>query len=148
MCYHIVAWAPSVRARPAIKRCYNSMSAAQTARKRGIIGDRSPFHLDPNEDLAVVKCRDERCDCRRWVTGCNGANIPDKLPRRLIMCEKCRKGRRAAVEIIDPKTEQPRLYCERCAQKVALGCLFKGIAPPTRRVHADDASMEFIAELH
>ena len=66
MCYHIVRWYDSVRVAPAIRRCYRSMSAAQTARRRGIKGERSYHHLDPTDDLAVVKCRDgTRCDCAR-----------------------------------------------------------------------------------
>ena len=50
------------------------------------------------------------------------------------------KGRRAAVEIIDPRTEEPLLYCQRCAERTALGYLLKRQTPPVRRVHADDAA--------
>ena len=148
MCYHIVRWYDSVRAAPALRRCYRSMSAAQTARRRGIKGDRSEDYLDPTNDLAVVKCRDDdKCDCARWPTGHNAASLPVKQPRRLLVCERCGKGRRAAVEVIDPKTEEPRLYCQRCAQRVGMGYLFKRQAPLVRHVHADDAALTFVTVL-
>ena len=146
MCFHIVRWFDSVRATPALRRCYRSMSAAQTARRRGIKGDRSNDYLDPTNDLAVVKCRDDdKCDCARWPTGHNAASLPVKQPRRLLVCERCGKGRRAAVEITDPRTEEPMLYCQRCAERAALGYLIKRQTPPVRRVHADDAALAFVA---
>ena len=82
MCYHIVRWYDSVRAAPAIRRCYRSMSAAQTARRRGIKGERSDVYLDPTEDLAVVKCRhDSNCECARWPGGHNADSLPVKQPK-------------------------------------------------------------------
>ena len=54
-------------------------------------------------------------------------------------------GGEAAVEIVDPKTEEPRLYCGRCAERVTLGYFFKRLVAPARRVHADDTAMMFIA---
>ena len=53
MCHHIVRWYDSVRAAPAIRRCYRSMSAAQTARRPGNKGDWSDLYLEPTDDLAV-----------------------------------------------------------------------------------------------
>ena len=148
MCYHIVCWYDSVRAAPAIRRCYRSMSAAQTARRRGIKGDRSDVYLDPTDDLAVVKCRhDSECECGRWPRGHNADTLPVKQPRKLLVCERCGKGRRGAVEITDPRTEEPLLYCQRCAERAALGYLFKHQTPPVRRVHADDAAQAFVAVL-
>ena len=148
MCFHIVRWYDSVRAAPAIRRCYRSMSAAQTARRRGIKGERSDVYLDPTDDLAVVKCRnDSKCDCARWQGGHNADTLPVKQLKKLLECERCGKGRRAAVEIIDPRTEEPLLCCQRCAERAALGYLFKRQTPPVRRVHADDAAQAFAAVL-
>ena len=65
--------------------------------------------------------------------------LPAKPVRSLIMCEQCNQGRRTAVEMIDPKTEEPMLLCERCAGRAALGYAFKRQVPWVRRVHADDA---------
>ena len=62
----------------------------------------------------------------------------------LIMCEQCNQGRRNAVEMIDPKTEEPMLFCERCAGRAALGYAFKHQVPLVRRVHADDAAMVMV----
>ena len=146
MCYHIVRWHDSVRATPATRRCYRSMSTAQTIRRRGIRGDRSDLHLDPTNDLAVVKCRDvNRCECARWPGGYNAGTLPVKQPVKLLVCERCGKGRRAAVEIIDPRTEEPMLCCQRCAERAALGYLFKRQTPTVRRIHADDAALAFVA---
>ena len=50
-------------------------------------------------------------------------------------------GRRNAVELIDPKTEDPILLCERCAGRAALGFLYQRKLPPVRRVHADDPAL-------
>ena len=61
------------------------------------------------------------------------------------MCERCAHARRAAVEFIDPKTEEPRLYCQRCAERAALGYIFKRQLPQARRVHADDPALTFVA---
>ena len=146
MCYHIVRWYDSVRASPAIRRCYRSMSAAQTSRRRGIQGARSAVYLDPTVDLAVIKCRDaSNCECARWPGGHNAGTLPVKQPKKLLLCERCGKGRRAAVEVIDPRTEEPMLYCQRCAERAALGYLFKRQTPLVRRVHADDAAQAFVA---
>ena len=137
-----------MRAAPAIRRCYRSMSAAQTARRRGIKGDRRDVYLGPTGDLAVVKCRhDSECECGRWLRGHNANSLPVKEPMKLLVCERCGKGRRAAVEVIDPKTEEPRLYCQRCAQRVGMGYLFKRQAPLVRHVHADDAALTFVTVL-
>ena len=61
MCYHIVRWYDSVRCGPALKTCYRTKSTAQTIRHRGIVGDRSPFHLEAHDadtnPLGVVQCR-------------------------------------------------------------------------------------------
>ena len=79
---------------PAIRRCYRSMSAAQTSRRRGIQGARSDVYLDPTVDLAVIKCRDAtKCECARWPGGHNAATLPVKQPRKLLVCERCGKGR-------------------------------------------------------
>ena len=149
MCYHIVRWYDSVRCGPALKTCYRTKSTAQTIRHRGIVGDRSPFHLEPhNADthpLGVVQCRNaEQCECHRWPNGHNAAALPAKPVRSLIMCEQCNQGRRTAVEMIDPKTEEPMLLCERCAGRAALGYAFKRQVPLVRRVHADDAAMVMV----
>ena len=74
MCYHIVRWYDSVRCGPALKTCYRTKSTAQTIRQRGIVGDRSPFHLERHDvdtnPLGVVQCRNaEQCECHRWPTG-------------------------------------------------------------------------------
>ena len=124
------------------------MSSAQTTKRRAEQGGRTDVHLLPNVDLAVVKCRDpERCECGKWPTGHNAGNLPEKPLRKLLICEVCGKGRRAAVEIVDPMTEEPKLHCQTCAKRAALAYVFKRQAPTARRVHADDASMEFVAVL-
>ena len=65
MCFYIVRWYYSVRAAPAVQRCYRLMSTAQTTRRRGMSGKRSDVFLDPTADLGVVKCRDEiKCEER------------------------------------------------------------------------------------
>ena len=89
MCYHIVRWYDSVRCGPALKTCYRTKSTAQTIRQRGIVGERSPFHLEPHDTdtnpLAVVQCRNaEQCECRRWPTGHNAAVLPAKPVRPII----------------------------------------------------------------
>ena len=48
------------------------------------------------------------------------------------MCKHCQKGRRNAVEMIDPKTEESMLLCQRCAERASLGYLFKRQLPPIR----------------
>ena len=147
MCYHIVRWYESMRAAPAIRRCYRTMSTAQTIRRRGITGDRSDGYLDPGADLAIAKCRDEAlCECSRWPEGHNVGNLPVKESKRVLACDQCGKRRRAVVEIIDPKSEQPEILCEPCARRVALAYLFKRQMPPVRRLHADDPSMRFVAD--
>ena len=60
------------------------------------------------------------------------------------MCERCNSGRRNAVELIDPQTEEPMLLCERCAGRAALGFFFKRKLVPVRRVHADDAALSMV----
>ena len=55
VCYHIVRWYDSVRVAPAIRRCYRSMSADQTARRRGIKGDRPQEYLVArSRDLGIA----------------------------------------------------------------------------------------------
>ena len=115
MCYHIVRWYDSVRAAPAIRRCYRSMSAAQTSRRRGIKGDRSNLYLDPTDDLAVIKCRHEgKYECTRWPGGHIAATLPVKQRRKLLVCERCGKGRWAAVEITDPPNRGGTIQPARC----------------------------------
>ena len=46
---------------------------------------------------------------------------------------------------LTPGTEESMLYCQRCAERAALGYLFKRQTPPVRRVHADDAAQAFVA---
>ena len=82
--------------------------------------------------------------CAKWPQGHNAEAIPVKPARNLIMCEQCNQGRRNAVEMIDPKTEEPMLLCERCAGRAALGYAFKHQVPLVRRVHADDAAMVMV----
>ena len=144
-CYHIVQKFPSMRTKPALKRCFKSRSTAETVRRRGATGDRTDYHLDPGASLGVVACYDaENCECAKWRTGHNAAIIAPKPRKALIMCERCNKGRRSVVEFIDPKTEKPTLLCRRCAETVALAYLFKGQSPKVRWLHADDPSMSMI----
>ena len=146
MCYHIIRWHDSVRATPAIKRCYRAMSTAQTIRKRGIMGDRSDAHLDPSLDLAVVKCREgSTCECARWPQGHNADTIPAKPKRKVLMCEKCEKARRGLVEVVDPDTEEPALYCEPCYRKFAADHKRVKELLHVRRVRADDPAFEYVA---
>ena len=142
-CYHIIERYPSMRSGPAVKRCYGSRKSAEITRRRGVTGDRADYQLDPGRALGVVACYDsQQCDCAKWPQGHNAAVIPVKPGRNLIMCERCNSGRRNAVELIDPKTEEPMLLCERCAKNVALGRLFK--RREARHVHADDAALSMI----
>ena len=60
------------------------------------------------------------------------------------MCHRCRKQRRAAIEMVDPKTEEPHVYCEPCAQKVALSFVFRTRQLGVRHVHADDAALSMV----
>ena len=53
-------------------------------------------------------------------------------------------GRRNAVELIDPKTEDLILLCERCAGRAALGFLYQRKLPPVRRVHADGPALAMV----
>ena len=145
-CYHIIRKYPSMNSGPALKRCFRSRSHADTVRVRGATGDRADYHLDKDLlGLAVSACYDpEQCDCAKWPQGHNAEAIPVKPARSLIMCERCNHGRRNAVEMIDPKTEEPMLLCERCAGRAALGYLFKRQLLPVRRVHADDAALSMV----
>ena len=144
-CYHIIIRHSSMRSGPALKRCYRSRKTAETVRQRGASGDRADYHLDASLNLGVVACyHPEQCECAKWAQGHNAAAIPVKPARNLIMCERCNSGRRNAVELIDPKTEEPMLLCERCAGRAALGYLFKRQLPPVRRVHADDAALSMV----
>ena len=144
-CFHIVVKYPSMRTGPALKRCFRNRNTAVTVRQRGATGDRADYHLDASLNLGVVECYDkENCECAKWPQGHNADTILVKPSRSLIMCERCNQGRRNAVELIDPKTEEPHLYCQRCAERAALGYLFKRQSPPVRRVHADDAAMVMV----
>ena len=145
-CYHIIRKHASMSSSPALKRCFRSRSHADTVRVRGAIGDRSDYYLDQTlPGLAVSACYDpDNCECAKWPQGHNAAAIPVKESRSLIMCEQCTQGRRNAVEMIDPKTEEPAFLCERCAGRAALGFLFKRQLAPVRRVHADDAAMVMV----
>ena len=146
-CYHIIIRHASMHTGPALKRCHRTRKAAEAVRQRGATGDRADYSLDHTQTLGVVACYDtENCDCAKWPQGHNAAAIPVKPARNLIMCERCNHGRRNAVEMIDPKTEEPMLLCQRCAERVALGFLFKRQLPPVRRVHADDAALSMIVE--
>ena len=144
-CYHIIVKYPSMRTGPALKRCFRSRKTAETTRHRGATGDRADYALDPGLNLGVVACYDpETCECAKWPQGHNAEAIPVKPARNLIMCERCNSGRRNAVELIDPKTEDPILLCERCAGRAALGFLFKRQLAPVRRIHADDPAMAMV----
>ena len=146
-CYHIIIRHASMHTGPALKRCHHTRKAAEAVRQRGASGDRADYNLDPGQALGVVACYDaEHCECAKWPQGHNAEAIPVKPARSLIMCELCNHGRRNAVEMIDPKTEEPHLYCQRCAERAALGYLFKRQLPPVRRVHADDAALSMIVE--
>lgn len=72
-CWHIVRWHSATRSRPALKRCFKSRHTANTIRRRGIIGDRSPDHLEPHDNernrLGVVQCDHRNCECSRWPDG-------------------------------------------------------------------------------
>ena len=145
-CYHIVEKFASMRSLPALKRCYKSRKTAETVRRRGATGDRADYYLDPGRQLSVVSCYDvDHCECAGWPAGHNTAIIAPKPRKALIMCEKCKKGRRNAFEFLDPKTETPILLCQRCGERAALAYLLKGQSPPVRRIHADDPSMSMVA---
>ena len=146
MCYHIIEKHTSMRSGPALKRCFRSRKTAETTAHRGATGDRADYQLDRHRNLGVVACYDsDKCECARWAQGHNAEALPTKPRRRLLVCERCGHTRRAAVEIIDPKTEELRVYCERCAERAALGYIFKRQLPQARRVHADDAALTFVA---
>ena len=123
MCYHIVRWLDSVRAIPAIERCFRSRQQAHQARTKGITGDRSEFHLAPhNPDngmiLEVVQCpAGESCACRGWRTGCCRDSIAPRVAWLVFMCDDCKKGRRPGWRIIDPETETTLHLCNRCEKK-------------------------------
>ena len=142
---HTARWYDSVRSAPVIRRCCRLMSAAQTARRRGIKGDRSDLYLDPTDDLAMVKCRDDsRCECARWPRGHNSETLPVKQPRTLAgvrMMPQAATGRRRNNR---PSNRGTALYCHRGAERAALGYLFKRQAPRVRRVHADDAALAIV----
>ena len=144
-CYHIIVRHASMRTGPALKRCHRTRKAAEAVRQRGATGDRADYSLDPGQTLGVVECYDKgNCECAKWPQGHNAAAIPVKPARNLIMCKHCQKGRRNAVEMIDPKTEESMLLCQRCAERASLGYLFKRQLPPIRRIHADDPALAFV----
>ena len=57
------------------------------------------------------------------------------------MCARCDGRRRAAIEVIDPRTEDGANYCEPCADKVIKGLVFKRVLPVVRRLHADEPAL-------
>ena len=126
-CYHIIISHSLYATRG--RRSNAAIAPAKTAeavRQRGATGDRADYNLDPGQALGVVACYDaENCECAKWPQGHNADTIPVKPARSLIMCERCNHGRRNAVEMIDPATEEPMLLCERCAGRAALAFLFK-----------------------
>ena len=141
-CFHIIERYQSMRSGPAVKRCYGSRKVAEVTRKRGVTGDRADYYLDPSRPLGVVACYDlEQCSCARWPTGHNSGAIPPKPERRLIVCARCDGRRRAAIEVIDPRTEDGANYCEPCADKVIKGLVFKRVLPVVRRLHADEPAL-------
>ena len=141
-CYHIIERYPSMRSGPAVKRCYGSRKSAEITRKRGVTGDRADYYLDPGRALGVVGCYDlTQCSCAHWPTGHNAGAIPPKPERRLIVCARCGGRRRAAIEVIDPRTEDGANYCEPCADKVIKGLVFKRVLPVVRRLHADEPAL-------
>lgn len=149
-CYHIVRWAASgIFCTIALRRCYRSRSAATTASRRGLIGDRARDgdHLDPHDDennrLTVVQCR-PGCPCKTWATGCNAGNLPAKPEKRQLVCEGCHKTRRRCIEVTDPSDETPRLYCQPCAKDRVLRITFRGRQPILRWRHADEPAMMFV----
>ena len=92
-CFHIVRKFPSMRTKPALKRCFKTRSTAETVRRRGSTGDRADYHLDPGEDLGVVACYDvKNCECAKWPAGHNAAIIAPKPRKALIMCEHWPQG--------------------------------------------------------
>ena len=145
-CYHIVRWAESgIFCTIALYRCYQSRSAASTARYRGLTGDRARDgdYLEPHGDgnrLAVVRCN-TGCPCHKWRNGHNADNIPAKPERRHLPCNDCGKLRRKVIEVTDPKDETPRLYCQRCAQKQITAIAFQRRLPSLCWRHSDDAAM-------
>lgn len=148
-CFHIIRWHSSTRSTPALKRCFTSRSSANTVRGRGIIGDRSPDHLEAHDKahnrLGVVQCDHANCDCVRWPTGCNAANLPARAEQRYLECCNCHVCRRNVIEVTDPRDETPRLFCRRCAERKVLAVTFKGRQPLVRWRHADDGVMAFLA---
>ena len=159
MCYHIIRWHDSVSANVAIKRCYRTREHANTDRRKGLIGDRTTFHLDPhNRDqgiiYSVVKCPvGDACGCAKWNTGHNRATIPAKELRLMIVCGRCYKPRRNAVEVYDPETEEREMMCQRCYERYAAGVLFKAtrsdryVLPKVSHVHAEDPDLAPVAVL-
>ena len=146
-CYHIIIRHASMRTGPALKRCHRNRKAAEAVRQRGATGDRADYSLDPGQTLGVVECYDkDNCECAKWPQGHNAATIPAKPVKAMIMCERCHSGRRNAIELIDPRTEEPMLLCERCAGRAALGFLFKRQLAPVRRVHADAPALAMVVE--
>lgn len=159
MCYHIIKWHDSVSASVAIKRCYHSRAHANADRRTGLIGDRTTFHLEPHNPKqgtfhSVVQCPvGDACGCANWKTGHNRATIPAKELRLTIVCSRCFKSRRNAVEVYDPETEERQLMCQRCYERYAAGVLFKAtrseryVLPKVHHVHAEDPELEPVAVL-
>ena len=151
-CFHIVRWhghsTCKIRAKPALKRCFKSKSTADTIRIRGIKGDRSPDHLDAHDPawnrLGVVECDRSICECTRWPTGCNAANLPTPPEKEYLPCAKCNVLRRKVIEVTDPRDEEPRLYCRKHAMEKVLAINFSGRQPVLRWRHADDDAMFFL----
>ena len=151
-CFHILrVIGGGIRSKPALHRCYRSRSAAETAKRRGLSGDRSRDgdHLlphSPDNPLAVVRCK-KGCPCVTWRTGCNGTNLPPPPPeQRYLRCDRCRFLWRNVREQTDPTDEVPRLHCEACAGKFALKLSVKRRVAVTVKRHADDPAMQFLIE--
>lgn len=145
MCYHIIIRHSSMWTKPVLKRCFKSRKTAETVRQRGATGDRSDYYLDANQNLGVVACYDDKCECAKWEKGHAAAELPTRTPGPRIACAECGKPRRKMVEMADPAGESPVLLCLRCAERAALAYVIKKTLPTARRVHADDPDVSQLA---
>ena len=65
----------------------------------------------------------------------------------MIVCNRCHKHCRNAVEVYDPETEERQHLCQRCFERYAGGVLFKAtrsdryVLPTVHHVHAEDPEM-------
>ncbi len=113
-CYHVIAWS-GTHARAAIERCFTSRNTANSAIRRGLIGDRSEHHLYTRDgrDYSVAPCR-PGCRCGTWKTGHNREILAQRPEREFYACQDCGALRRVVHMVVDPSTEEPRIYCWRC----------------------------------